>query len=112
MRRGLLFGGWLASLLGVAGVAHANLVLNGGFELNGGAGNQNPSAWINVNPDWNGGMSFAGLTAPESSWFAANGCVGPTCIGNPASNFLDQRLTTTPGAFYNLSFAFNPGANA
>jgi hypothetical protein len=81
---------------GIGGPAHAatNLVINGGFETGDFTG------WQQLN-----NFSFSGVLCPGPGLAPEGSCAGyfgP--LGSDAT--LSQDITTTPGATYNLSFAF------
>jgi hypothetical protein len=76
-------------LLGSAGPARANFVVNGGFETG------NFSGWAQSG---NSGFTFVSANDPHSGNYAA--WLGP--VGS--LGYLSQTVATTPGASYNLSF--------
>jgi hypothetical protein len=94
-----------AALAIAAPASAANLVSNGGFEINGGS-------FSDSFADWNLSDNFAffpstgiGAVVPyEGDWFASTGCAPDYCS-------ISQTIATQPGQSYTLSFAFNPGAN-
>jgi hypothetical protein len=81
-----------------------NLVVNGDFSadegsLDGWTSNQNVTNF------------FWQPTTVGTTFYASNGCFGPTCItGTDAEqDFLYQTIPTEPGKFYTLTFSYDAG---
>ena len=79
--------------------AHADLIVNGGFETGDFTG-WTQSGWLidTLNP--NSGI-----------YDAATGCAGASCttVGDPNAAYLFQDVATTSGSTYTLSFFYNSG---
>lgn len=79
--------------------AHANLIVNGGFETGDFTG-------------WTQSGWFIDTTNPHSGVYdASTGCGGASCttVGDPNSAFIAQTVATTVGTTYNLSFFYDSG---
>jgi hypothetical protein len=96
-----------AAVIAAAAPAHANLVLNPGFETG------DLTDWA-VNFGANHPWTAAGGPVNSGSFAASTGCVGAACTDqtNPGTaSSLSQVLTTVPGTTYSLTFWFE-GAGA
>jgi hypothetical protein len=90
----------LALCLGGTEVRAQNLIVNGGFEINGGAGSP-PTSWtISGGGNICEQAGFAGLSPHSGTWFLAMGNVG-----GDAS--ISQAVTTTAGMTYDLQFFYS-----
>jgi hypothetical protein len=79
--------------------AHADLIVNGGFETGDFTG-------------WTQSGFFIDTTNPNSGVYdASTGCSGASCttVGDPNSAYLYQDVATTVGTTYDLSFFYNSG---
>lgn len=91
----------LALLLGSSGVSAQNLVVNGGFEANGGDFTF-PDNWIEGggnNNTFASSPGLVGLNPHSGGWFLALGSVA----GDTTAS---QTITTTLGATYHLQFFY------
>jgi hypothetical protein len=79
--------------------AHANLIVNGGFET-GDLTGWTQSGWL-----------IDTLNPHSGVYDAATGCVGASCttVGDPNAAYLYQDVATTIGASYALSFFYDSG---
>src|SRR5690242_9343822 len=82
------------ALLAVPGFASANIVFNGGFETGDFTG------WILSGNPIPGNVDGS---APHSGQFAAN------LFAAQSPAFIEQQLTTQPGAVYKLTYFFDSG---
>ncbi len=80
-------------------VAHADLIVNGGFETGDFTG-WTQSGWLIDTTNPNSGV-----------YAAATGCGGASCttVGDPNSAYLYQDVATTIGTKYTLTFFYNSG---
>lgn len=79
--------------------AHADLIVNGGFETGDFTG-------------WTQSGFFIDTTNPDSGVYdASTGCSGASCatVGDPNSAFIYQDVATTVGTTYDLTFFYDSG---
>jgi hypothetical protein len=89
----------LLLLLFLIPAAHADLIVNGGFETGDFTG-WTQSGWL------------IDTTSPNSGVYdAATGCAGASCttVGDPNSAYLFQDVATTIGTKYTLTFFYDSG---
>lgn len=85
------------SVLGATSTFAAELVQNGGFEINSGVGNPNAANWSHT-----GTTATTGITD-----FPVFADVYALSVGNGSNVEYNQLITTTAGGFYTFSYAYN-----
>ncbi len=116
MRLGLTFTTVMLYVFAGTQAHAANIVVNGGFEANGGPGSSTFSGWAVHGSYGPWGVGFfdnsSSTTHPYAgTYYASNGCVLSPCINGTTAeqSSLSQTLTTVVGDIYTLDFEFSTG---